>query len=603
MLNRAPLWKTVGIAVAVAVVVLGVVTTIVWATVARDRVSPPTPTPTATLPPTNVPPTATITLTGTPENTSMPIPPDAALGVVEDYTPGALIIVIAPIEGKVEQIIVPENLEVTWKDGSRASPREISPGQTIYAEGVLDPLGRLVASTITIIDPEAAATVTPMVSPTPLQSPTPDVPESAWLGHYYANVTLTGSPVLVREDQDIDFQWGAGSPDPAVPADRFSARWRGYWPFSAGRYAFVAYTDDGVRIWVDGQRVVDNWVDQAPAISSGEIYLQSGMHLVEVEYYDNREGAQIRVYWEGAGSFANWKGEYFDNPLLQGDPTLVRNDEEINFNWSTGAPSPQIPADNFTVRWTQTIAFSEGAYRFKARADDGVRVWVDDTQIIDGWLPNVEQTFVGHIWLPAGNHTVRIEYLELGGNASVQVWREEITSFSAWRGEYFANPDLADAPLFVRDDPEISANWGDGSPGYGLPADNFSIRWSRRLTLEAGRHNFWAYADDGVRVYVDGRLVIDAWHDSSAERYDGTIDLDAGEHRIVVEYYEGQGQAVIQFGRERVAVPTATPTVTATATATATVTTEPSATTAPLTETPAVTPTPSETVTTGAPAS
>lgn len=137
MLNRAPLWKTVGIAVAVAVVVLGVVTTIVWATVARDRVSAPTPTPTATLPPTNVPPTATITLTGTPENTSTPIPPDAALGVVEDYTPGALIIVIAPIEGKVEQIIVPENLEVTWKDGSRASPREISPGQTIYAEGVL----------------------------------------------------------------------------------------------------------------------------------------------------------------------------------------------------------------------------------------------------------------------------------------------------------------------------------------------------------------------------------------------------------------------------------------------------------------------------------
>ena len=205
------------------------------------------------------------------------------------------------------------------------------------------------------------------------------------------------------------------------------------------------------------------------------------------------------------------------------------------------------------MRWTQSISFSEGAYRFKARADDGVRVWVDDRQIIDAWLPNVEQTFVGYVWLAQGNHTVRVEYLELGGSSSVQVWREEITSFTAWRGEYYANPDLAGNPLFVRDDDGISADWGEGSPGYGMPADGFSIRWTRRLLLDAGRHNFWAYADDGVRVYVNGRLVIDAWQDSSAERRDGTIDLDAGEHRIVVEYYEKQGQAVdpVRDGKER----------------------------------------------------
>ena len=129
---------------------------------------------------------------------------------------------------------------------------------------------------------------------------------------------------------------------------------------------------------------------------------RQGQHLIEVEYFDNREGAQIRVYWEKQGSFANWKGEYFANPRLEGEPALVRNDEDINFNWGTGAPSPQIPADNFTVRWTQSITFSEGAYRFKARADDGVRVWVDDRLIIDAWLPNVEQTFVGYVWLAQG---------------------------------------------------------------------------------------------------------------------------------------------------------------------------------------------------------
>lgn len=588
MLNRTPLWKTVIIAVGIAAVVLGVLALVVWVTVARDRITPPTPTRLATLPAATS--AATITKTLAPGETHTPRPPDAALGVVQDYTPGALIIVIAPIEGDVTQIIVPENLEVLWEDGRRASPREIAPGQTIYAEGALDALGRLVAGAVTIIDPGAAITATPMVSPTPQETPTPEIPQSAWLAEYFANVTLTGSPVLLRQDRDIDFQWGTGSPDPAVPADRFSARWRGYWPFEAGRYTFVAYSDDGVRIWVDGQRIVDNWVDQAPAIASGETYLQAGTHLIEVEYFDNREGAQVRVYWEKQGSFANWKGEYFANPRLEGDPALVRNDEEINFNWGNGAPSPQIPADNFTVRWTQSISFSEGAYRFKARADDGVRVWVDDRQIIDAWLPNVEQTFVGYVWLAQGNHTVRVEYLELGGSASVQVWREELTTFTAWRGEYYANPDLAGTPLFVRDDDGISADWGEGSPGYGMPTDGFSVRWTRRVQLDAGRHNFWAYADDGVRVYVNGRLVIDAWQDSSAERRDGTIDLDAGEHRIVVEYYEKSGQAVIQFGMEKSVPATATPTATVT-TAAPTATYTPAATATMTPSPPTVVPT------------
>jgi len=589
MPERSPLWKTVTIAAATALVVLGALAAVVWFAVARYRVAAPTPTrPPATL-------TPTPSLTPTLEQSTTPVPPDAALGVVQDYTPGALIIVIRPVEGSVEQIIVPENLEVSWEDGQRASLREIGRGQTIYAEGTLDSLGRLVASAIVIIDPGAAATATPMASPTPAETAAPEVPESAWLAEYYANVTLTGEPVLTRLEQDLDYQWGVGSPDPAVPADRFSARWRGYWSFEAGRYNMVAYSDDGVRVWVDGQRIVDNWVDQAPTIASGEVYLTAGSHLIEVEYYDNREGAQVRVYWEKKGSFANWKGEYYGNASLTGEPVLVRDDVEITFNWGAGSPSPQIPTDNFSVRWTQTLPFNEGGYRFKARADDGVRVWVGDRLIIDAWLPNVEQTFVGYVWLPRGNHPVRVEYLELGGNASVQVWREEITSFVGWRGEYYSNPDLADDPLFIRDDAEISANWGEGSPGYGLPADQFSIRWSRRLQLEAGRHNFWAYADDGVRVYVNGRLVIDAWQDSSAERYDGTIDLDAGDHRIVVEYYEGQGQAVIQFGWQRVTP--ATPTVTATLTPTQTVaapTATPTVTETPVTAEPTLTPSPTE---------
>ncbi len=587
MHNRSPVgWKTILIGIAAALLVIAGLVLVIWVTVARDRVAPPEEASARTLTPLpSASPNMSVTPTSGPSAT--PVPPDAALGVVQDYTPGALIIVITPVEGNVNQIIVPENVLVSWEDGSRASPREIARGQTIYAEGSLDSLGRLVATSIVIIDPGAAATATPKIIPTPSLTPTPTIPRRAWLGEYYANMTLSGAPVLVRQDAAIDFQWDSGSPVAGVPADRFSVRWRGYWPFEAGVYKFVAYSDDGVRIWVDGQLIVDRWVDQSGAFATGETYLKGGDHSVEVEYYENGQRAEIRVSWELQGAFANWKGEYFDNTTLQGEPVLVRNDEEISFNWGAGSPHPQVPADNFSVRWSREIAFEEGAYRFFARADDGVRVWVANNLIIDAWQPNIEETFTGYVWLPEGTHPVCIEYLELGGNASVQVWRERITTFANWRGEYFANPDLAGSPRFVRDDEVIHFDWGQASPGYGLPNDNFSVRWTRHVSLEAGRYNFWAIADDGVRVYVGGHLVIDAWRDSGAQRYDGAMDLEAGEHRIVVEYYERIGAAVIQFGWEW--IPPATPTATWTPIAIPTATTATASPTVMLTPT---TPTP-----------
>ena len=57
---------------------------------------------------------------------------------------------------------------------------------------------------------------------------------------------------------------------------------------------------------------------------------------------------------------AAWRGEYFANLWLTGDPALVRNDPEINFTWGPGAPASGFPADNFSVRWTRTATFEEG---------------------------------------------------------------------------------------------------------------------------------------------------------------------------------------------------------------------------------------------------
>jgi hypothetical protein len=80
-----------------------------------------------------------------------------------------------------------------------------------------------------------------------------------------------------------------------------------------------------------------------------------------------------------------WRAEYFTNPSLQGAPAMVRIDPAVRFNWGFGSPAPGIPADNFSARWTRTVWFDPGHYRFLARVDDGVRVWLIGSQIIDDW--------------------------------------------------------------------------------------------------------------------------------------------------------------------------------------------------------------------------
>jgi len=113
------------------------------------------------------------------------------------------------------------------------------------------------------------------------------------------------------------------------------------------------------------------------------------------------------------------------------------------------------------------------------------------------------------------------------------------------RGEYFANRDLAGEPTLVRDDAAIDFNWGYGSPAPEIPRDDFSVRWTQQVSLATGgSYTFSATSDDGIRVKVDDALVIDRWRDQSPTTTTGSIDLAAGAHTVVVEYYERGGTAV-----------------------------------------------------------
>jgi len=364
-----------------------------------------------------------------------------------------------------------------------------------------------------------------------------------WQTAYWNNMSLSGTPQWAGDVAKIDFDWGTGSPHPVVASDGFSARWRRYIDVPADLYRFTATSDDGIRVYVDGQAIIDQWHDHPAQTYRADVPLSAGHHLLTVEYYENAGAAVAKVSWAPIDQTGSWRGQYYANRWLGGAPVLTRTDAEIDFHWGEGSPGPGVPSDNFSVRWARTVPFSAGYYRFAATSDDGIRVYVDGRAIIDEWHDHPAQTYMTELNLAGGPHEIVVEYYEHGGGAVAKLeWAQVTGPIVKWRGEYYGNRWLSGTPAVVREDEDIAFNWGYGSPAAQIPADGFSVRWTRTVRLESGLYRFTTTTDDGVRLWVNTHLLIDQWIDQAARSYSGTIHL-SGDVPIKMEYYENGGAA------------------------------------------------------------
>jgi hypothetical protein len=116
-----------------------------------------------------------------------------------------------------------------------------------------------------------------------------------------------------------------------------------------------------------------------------------------------------------------------------------------------------------------------------------------------------------------------------------------------WWAEYYANPGLFDSPELTRYEEDINYDWGRGAPAPGLPADHFSVRWTRTTYFNAGTYKFCVTVDDGVRVWVDGHLIIDQWKVQGATTYCANKQLSGGDHRVQMAYFENLQHAVAKL--------------------------------------------------------
>lgn len=126
-----------------------------------------------------------------------------------------------------------------------------------------------------------------------------------WFGSSPPNFSQINNLLLARIDPTVNFSWGLGSPAPSVPSDHFAVRWRGYVQPRFNQpesYRFYVQSDDGVRLRVNGQLLVNEWYDHTSREYSGLINIDAGCPLypIEIEYYDNVTAAVAQLSWESA---------------------------------------------------------------------------------------------------------------------------------------------------------------------------------------------------------------------------------------------------------------------------------------------------------------
>jgi hypothetical protein len=123
-------------------------------------------------------------------------------------------------------------------------------------------------------------------------------------GTYWDNLDLTYNLKLVRRDSRINFDWGVYAPDPSMGVNTFSTRWTGSVQAQFSEtYTFTVRADDGMRLWVNNQLIVDKWQDGTASEVSGRIALQAGVKVpIRLEYYEHLDSASVQLFWSSAST-------------------------------------------------------------------------------------------------------------------------------------------------------------------------------------------------------------------------------------------------------------------------------------------------------------
>jgi uncharacterized protein YraI len=329
-----------------------------------------------------------------------------------------------------------------------------------------------------------------------------------WSVNVYGNQSLSGPVLYSGSVPTVSYTWGAGAPvingvntgSLGVPADGFSVRFSTTAFFTAGNYRFNVQVDDGVRLYVDGILLINDWQALGfRTLQADYNFATDGNHAIVVEMFDATGDATIIASWAvSSGGVPGCVEGYTYSACPSGS---VSGSSPAP---STGWPPDSGPSAICNDGWNSCSVNASGT----CSDHGGVRTWCTSGT-------------TGYTGVP-------------------------------WYGEFYNNPDLTAPPVFTNSyNPSgLNLNWGQDSPGGAVLADNFTAKFTRTLNvpsdLPEAVYIFYIKADDNFRFYVDTTLILDRWDTYAGQQMEQVeVTLLNGSHTLRLEYREQTAGAFV----------------------------------------------------------
>jgi serine/threonine protein kinase len=294
-----------------------------------------------------------------------------------------------------------------------------------------------------------------------------------------------------------------------------------------------------------------------------------------------------------ANRFTNpWNVKYYlwepktDNPgaeegwskIIARDPIDEQKCDQLNYRrdpqghnrWNHIAHSPKLQQigrlEYYAVVATREWDLPAGIYEIHTLVDDKIRVFLDGKKVMENLTLGNGSSVVS---IPGGKHSFRVEYIQNTGLArlkfslrkldipgTIQSQSQKSSPLKQkWELCYYGfdqklhglPPDMAKViqqqPLDRQTFDNMEQFWGLSAPSEKVPQSFFAVVATSSLDAKKGKYKVHCLVDDGVRIFVDGKIVIDEWHNSWPKEYFSEMDLTEGKHDIRLEYFQNNGHA------------------------------------------------------------
>ncbi|MBQ4822594.1 PA14 domain-containing protein [Aquimarina sp. MMG016] len=380
----------------------------------------------------------------------------------------------------------------------------------------------------------------------------------------FRNLALTGKAKLIDQYQDgssepwrlnfnkIDKLLNNFSQTQNLKTDQVSVHMRRrIFIAQDGYYNAKLQSDDGHRLSINGKQLIEDHHTTGPDPQNKDVWLKAGFHDVAIEY--------ANMGWSARFTFelkkTEWDVTYYDGINFD---TFIANAKVNDLSDLPGSRPSQLANHTYSAKAKRTVWLPVGRYRFHIKGDDGVILKINGIKLIDGWKPSITKNYSEVYEHQGGNITIEVDYFQNTYSAFLgfQILPE------GYLGEYYRGTTLEKAPegsdldrnvpAAYRFEPVIDFDWGAGNRLDRVGSNNFSARWWGKVPLPVGRYRIELKADDGVRLFIDGKMVINEWKVQKAKTHTKRVDLVGRYHNIRLEYFEQSGSAVckLRFVRE-----------------------------------------------------